>query len=160
MRWRLALMVVALAWLGPTPDMAAARDAPVDALCGVAPSRIAAAIAKRRFGPAAADAHLLAMNDVTCDGAGRDGGVAASPEHVHMANVAVATTVRGQRLYLIAHVHFSAEPDSSAPEPRIVSVGAMIRWTPLDGDEWRERWCAFVTSVYAAEAHAQGCPLK
>jgi hypothetical protein len=147
-----ALLLVAVASLTLVTDVPAAHEAPIETLCAADPSRVAAEIAKRRLGPAVENAHLLAMNDVACGGTGGDGVVAA-----HMANLAVAATVRGQQLYLIAHVHFFAEPGS---EPRIASVAAMARWTPFDGDEWRERWCAFVTSVYAAEANAQGCPLE
>jgi hypothetical protein len=145
-------MLVAVASLSLTTDMPAALDAPIDTLCAAEPSRVAAEIAKRRLGPAVENARLLAVNDVMCGGTGGDGVVAA-----HMANLAVAATVRGQQLYLIAHVHFFAEPTS---EPRIASVAAMARWTPFEVDEWRERWCAFVTKVYAADAPAQGCPLE
>jgi hypothetical protein len=154
-RWRHAAILVAVASLGLAAGMAAAHAAPVDTLCGADPSRVAAEIAKRRLGPSIENARLLAVNDVTCGGTGEDGVVA-----VHMANLTVAATVRGQQLYLIGHVHFFAAPGAGVAEPRIASVAAMMRWTPLEAEEWRERWCAFLASVYAGEASAQSCPPK
>ena len=111
-------------------------------LCGTDGALVARTIFHHNFGTPSENAVLLAANDVRCDDR------LGPRDTAHMANVVVATTVAGQEVFGIFHVHFTADGT-------LRSVAAMKPWRPID--EWRDDWCRFIRGVYPGETQGQGC---